>query len=169
MTATTGNVTYCVKCRAKKEVANPQPVTMRNGRPALQGTCPTCGIKLVRLLPKDRDERIPACFADRPCQWGRQRSSERKARGPSLMGGETHATRPGPPRAPQRSRPPAQAAVSAPTLTWSYGGVSREAQAFRCAVASLLLAAVWLATRAGRWHPHEPCSVSPADPERRVA
>ena len=65
MAATTSNSAYCVKCRATKEIVNPQPVTMRNGRPSLQGTCPTCGTKLVRILPKDRDERIPACFADR--------------------------------------------------------------------------------------------------------
>lgn len=41
---------YCVKCKAKKEIANPQQVTMKNGRPAVQGVCPSCGTKLFRIL-----------------------------------------------------------------------------------------------------------------------
>jgi len=40
---------YCVKCRAKKEIQNPKKVTLKNGRPAVQGTCPTCGTKLTRI------------------------------------------------------------------------------------------------------------------------
>jgi hypothetical protein len=41
---------YCVKCKGKKEMANAQEVTMKNGRPAMQGTCPVCGTKLFRIL-----------------------------------------------------------------------------------------------------------------------
>jgi Zn finger protein HypA/HybF involved in hydrogenase expression len=41
---------YCVKCKAKKEMASAQEVTMKNGRPAMQGVCPTCGTKLFRIL-----------------------------------------------------------------------------------------------------------------------
>ena len=40
---------YCVKCRAKKEMRDPKPIVMKNGRPATQGTCPTCGIKMFRI------------------------------------------------------------------------------------------------------------------------
>ena len=40
---------YCVKCRASKEVSNPQQITMKNGRPATQGSCPTCGTKMFRI------------------------------------------------------------------------------------------------------------------------
>ncbi len=40
---------YCVKCRAKKEISNPQGITMKNGKPATQGTCPTCGTKVFRI------------------------------------------------------------------------------------------------------------------------
>ncbi len=40
---------YCVKCKAKKEMANAQEVTMKNGRTALQGVCPDCGTKLFRI------------------------------------------------------------------------------------------------------------------------
>jgi predicted GH43/DUF377 family glycosyl hydrolase len=40
---------YCVKCRAKKKMRNPKNITMKNGRPATQGTCPTCGTKMFRI------------------------------------------------------------------------------------------------------------------------
>jgi DNA-directed RNA polymerase subunit RPC12/RpoP len=41
---------YCVKCKAKKEMANAQEVTMKNGRQAMQGNCPDCGTRLFRIL-----------------------------------------------------------------------------------------------------------------------
>jgi len=41
---------YCVKCKAKKEIAKAEEVTMKNGRPALQGVCPDCGTKLFRIM-----------------------------------------------------------------------------------------------------------------------
>lgn len=34
---------YCVKCKAKKEIAKAETVTMKNGRPAIKGVCPDCG------------------------------------------------------------------------------------------------------------------------------
>ncbi|MDO8551254.1 MAG: DUF5679 domain-containing protein [bacterium] len=40
---------YCVKCRAKKDVQNPQRVTMKNGKPASQANCPDCGTKMFRI------------------------------------------------------------------------------------------------------------------------
>jgi hypothetical protein len=40
---------YCVKCRAKKKMRNPENITMKNGRSATQGTCPTCGTKMFRI------------------------------------------------------------------------------------------------------------------------
>jgi len=40
---------YCVKCRAKKEVSNPERVTMKNGKPAMKGTCPDCGTKMFKI------------------------------------------------------------------------------------------------------------------------
>jgi len=40
---------YCVKCRTKREIKNPKPITMKNGRPATKGTCPTCGTKMFRI------------------------------------------------------------------------------------------------------------------------
>ena len=40
---------YCVKCKAKKEIKDPQDITMKNGRPATQGTCPDCGTKIFKI------------------------------------------------------------------------------------------------------------------------
>jgi predicted GH43/DUF377 family glycosyl hydrolase len=40
---------YCMKCRANKKMRNPKNITMKNGKPATQGTCPTCGTKMFRI------------------------------------------------------------------------------------------------------------------------
>lgn len=40
---------YCVRCREKREIQNPQPVTLKNGRDAVKGTCGTCGTNLTRM------------------------------------------------------------------------------------------------------------------------
>jgi len=43
---------YCMKCRTKREMKNPQSVTLKNGRPAMQGVCPACGTKMVRIVKR---------------------------------------------------------------------------------------------------------------------
>lgn len=40
---------YCVKCKAKREMKDPQEVTMKNGKPATSGTCPVCSTKIFRI------------------------------------------------------------------------------------------------------------------------
>ena len=40
---------YYMKCRTKREIKDPQAITMKNGKPATQGTCPTCGTKMFRI------------------------------------------------------------------------------------------------------------------------
>jgi RNase P subunit RPR2 len=40
---------YCVKCKAKKMMQNPTPVTLKNGKPATEGKCPDCGTKMFRI------------------------------------------------------------------------------------------------------------------------
>ncbi len=40
---------YCVKCKAKKEMKNPEEVKLKNGRPATKGICPDCGTKMFRI------------------------------------------------------------------------------------------------------------------------
>ena len=50
-TAAVGGVmeAYCLKCREKREMRDPQPVTMKNGKPATMGVCPECGTKMYRI------------------------------------------------------------------------------------------------------------------------
>ena len=43
---------YCVKCKQKTEIKDPEEVTMKNGRKAMKGKCPTCGTGLYRILSK---------------------------------------------------------------------------------------------------------------------
>ena len=43
---------YCVKCKQKRELTNPQKVVLKNGRPALKGKCPVCGTSLMRFVKK---------------------------------------------------------------------------------------------------------------------
>ncbi|MDA4129091.1 MAG: DUF5679 domain-containing protein [Thaumarchaeota archaeon] len=40
---------YCVKCKAKRQVSGARSVTFKNGRHAVQGTCPVCTTKLFRI------------------------------------------------------------------------------------------------------------------------
>jgi len=40
---------YCVKCKEKREMKDPEEVTMKNGRKAKKGTCPSCGTKMFRI------------------------------------------------------------------------------------------------------------------------
>jgi len=40
---------YCVKCKAKTEIKNPQEVTMKNGKAAISGVCSVCGTKVFRI------------------------------------------------------------------------------------------------------------------------
>ena len=48
---------YCVKCKEKREMTKTEEVEMKgrgaNGkpRPAMKGTCGTCGTKMFRILP----------------------------------------------------------------------------------------------------------------------
>jgi hypothetical protein len=40
----------CVKCKAKREIANGVEETMKNGRKAIKGKCPTCGTVMFKIL-----------------------------------------------------------------------------------------------------------------------
>ena len=41
---------YCVKCKTKRKISNPQEVKMANGRPAMKGVCPVCGTGMFKIL-----------------------------------------------------------------------------------------------------------------------
>lgn len=40
---------YCVKCKTKRELSDPQPVFTKGGTPATRGVCPVCGTNMVRM------------------------------------------------------------------------------------------------------------------------
>jgi hypothetical protein len=40
---------YCVKDREMVDMKDPQQITLKNGRSAMQGTCPKCGTKVTRI------------------------------------------------------------------------------------------------------------------------
>ena len=40
---------YCVKCKASRDIRDPKQITMKNGRPATQGTCPVCGTRIFKI------------------------------------------------------------------------------------------------------------------------
>jgi len=38
-----------MKCRQKREMVNPVPDKMANGKDCVKGTCPVCGTKMFRI------------------------------------------------------------------------------------------------------------------------
>ncbi len=56
---------FCVRCRAMREVSNPMQVIMKNGKPAVQGSCAVCSTRVFRIgsrmlpkLPKIRNSLL---------------------------------------------------------------------------------------------------------------
>lgn len=43
------NYGYCVKCKSKKQIRDPFPVVMKNGRNAVRGLCPDCNTKIFKI------------------------------------------------------------------------------------------------------------------------
>jgi len=41
---------YCVKCKAKKDIADGVEEVMKNGRRAIKGKCPVCGTVMFKIL-----------------------------------------------------------------------------------------------------------------------
>lgn len=40
---------YCLKCKAKREIENPEPAFLSNARPTTRGTCAVCGTKIQKM------------------------------------------------------------------------------------------------------------------------
>ena len=40
---------YCMKCKTPREMTDPKPITMKNGRPATEGTCPVCSTRMFKI------------------------------------------------------------------------------------------------------------------------
>ncbi|MBR9676037.1 hypothetical protein GOV05_03450 [Candidatus Woesearchaeota archaeon] len=39
----------CMKCQEQREIKDATQVTMKNGRPAITGTCVKCGTKMFKI------------------------------------------------------------------------------------------------------------------------
>lgn len=40
---------YCLKCKKQVDIKDAQAITMKNGKPATTGVCPTCGTKIYKI------------------------------------------------------------------------------------------------------------------------
>jgi len=40
---------YCLKCKTQREMKDPAAITMKNGKPATNGTCAVCGTKMFKI------------------------------------------------------------------------------------------------------------------------
>ncbi len=40
---------YCMKCKKKVDVNDAKQITLKNGQPAVQGTCAGCGTKVFKM------------------------------------------------------------------------------------------------------------------------
>jgi hypothetical protein len=69
---------YCVKCREKREIKDPVEVTLKNGRPALKGTCPVCGTGLFRMLSASDAAAAEAPAEEAPKKEKKEKKTEEK-------------------------------------------------------------------------------------------
>lgn len=68
---------YCVKCRTKRDMQNPEPVYTKTGTPGTRGQCPECGTKLFRMGATAAHAGIPKpAKIERP----KRKKSKRKAK-----------------------------------------------------------------------------------------
>jgi DNA topoisomerase-1 len=52
-------IAYCVKCKDKREMQDPQALYVANGTPAMRGTCPVCGVGMFRMGRTPAHDDIP--------------------------------------------------------------------------------------------------------------
>ncbi|RMF76936.1 MAG: type I DNA topoisomerase [Chloroflexi bacterium] len=50
---------YCVKCKSKRDMENPEAVYTRTGTPGTKGKCPVCGTTLFRMGATEAHEHVP--------------------------------------------------------------------------------------------------------------
>lgn len=50
---------YCVKCKTKRDMNEPQAVYTKTGAPATKGVCPECGTNLFRMGETPAHEHVP--------------------------------------------------------------------------------------------------------------
>ncbi len=55
---------YCVKCKTKREVNNPEPVFTDAGQPATRGICSVCGANIYRMGKTEAHQALDASSGD---------------------------------------------------------------------------------------------------------
>jgi Zn finger protein HypA/HybF involved in hydrogenase expression len=57
---------YCVKCKARKEIAEAVEEVMKNGRKAIKGKCPSCSAVMFKIIggkastaPSEHESNVP--------------------------------------------------------------------------------------------------------------
>lgn len=74
---------YCVKCREKREMKDPQPVYTKTGTPGTRGECPVCGTNLFRMGATPAHEGIPKPeVVEKPKRAKPQKGSKKGKRNP---------------------------------------------------------------------------------------
>lgn len=53
-------IAYCVKCKAKREMKQPEAVYTTNGAPGTRGVCPVCGTNMFKMGRTPAHDHIPA-------------------------------------------------------------------------------------------------------------
>ncbi len=51
---------YCVKEKAQKPMKDAHEVTLKNGKRAMQGTCASCGTKMMKFISSKKPAAAPA-------------------------------------------------------------------------------------------------------------
>jgi uncharacterized Zn finger protein (UPF0148 family) len=61
---------YCSRCRAQKEIADAVEEEMKNGRTAVKGKCPACGVVVFKIFdgktPEVNAASDPVDFPESP-------------------------------------------------------------------------------------------------------
>ena len=50
---------YCVKCKEKREMKDPEPTYTKTGRAGTRGTCSVCGTKMFKMGETPAHANIP--------------------------------------------------------------------------------------------------------------
>lgn len=46
------SIGYCVRCHEKRAIKNAHTTTLKNGKPAVQGSCSVCGTNMTVITKK---------------------------------------------------------------------------------------------------------------------
>ena len=72
-------IAYCVKCREKREMNQPEAVYTATGTPGTKGTCPVCGTNMFKM------GRTPAHEGLDPAEHVTAKTKSKLARGPKMV------------------------------------------------------------------------------------